>query len=89
VRHVETRTPADLEAEIGMTQGNIFHGELTLDQLLFNRPLPELSRYRTPVRGYYLCGSSMHPGGGVMGAPGAVAAAQVLRDAGVRPRRRP
>lgn len=89
VRHVETRTPVDLEAEIGMTQGNIFHGELTLDQLLFNRPLPELSRYRTPVRGYYLCGSSMHPGGGVMGAPGAIAAEQVLRDAGIRPRRRP
>jgi len=80
VRHVETRTPADLEEEIGMTQGNIFHGELTLDQILFNRPLPELAHYRTPIRGYYLCGSSMHPGGGVMGAPGAVAAAEVLKD---------
>ena len=81
IRHVETRTPADLEDEIGLTQGNIFHGELTLDQLLFNRPLPELAQYRTPVRGYYLCGSSMHPGGGVMGAPGANAAQAVLADA--------
>ena len=82
VRHVETRTPAELESEIGLTQGNIFHGELTLDQLLFNRPLPELAQYRTPVRNYYLCGSSTHPGGGVMGAPGANAASAVLSDIG-------
>lgn len=82
VRHVETRTPAELENEIGLTQGNIFHGELTLDQLLFNRPLPGLSRYRTPVTGYYLCGSSTHPGGGVMGAPGANAAREILADIG-------
>ncbi len=80
VRHVETRTPAELEEQIGLTQGNIFHGELTLDQLLFNRPLPELAQYRTPVRGYYLCGSSTHPGGGVMGAPGANAARTILSD---------
>lgn len=85
IRHVETRTPAELEAEIGLTDGNIFHGELTLDQLLFNRPLPELAHYRTPVRGYYLCGSSTHPGGGVMGAPGANAARQVLLDLKIRP----
>jgi len=85
VVHVETRSPADLESEIGLTQGNIFHGELTLDQLLFNRPLPELANYRTPIRGYYLCGSSMHPGGGVMGAPGANAARTILND--VMPRR--
>ncbi len=80
IRHVETRTPAELESEIGLTQGNIFHGELTLDQLLFNRPLPELAHYRTPVHGYYLCGSSTHPGGGVMGAPGANAANTILAD---------
>lgn len=86
VRHVETRTPAELEGEIGLTQGNIFHGELTLDQLLFNRPLPELAQYRTPVRNYYLCGSSTHPGGGVMGAPGANAASAVLSDIGKRRR---
>ena len=78
IRHVETRTPADLESEIGLTQGNIFHGELTLDQLLFNRPLPGLARYRTPLKGYWLCGSSTHPGGGVMGAPGANAAREIL-----------
>lgn len=86
IRYVETRTPAELENEIGMTQGNIFHGELTLDQLLFNRPLPELAQYRTPVRNYYLCGSSTHPGGGVMGAPGANAANAILSDIGKNPR---
>ena len=88
IRHVETRTPEDLENEIGLTQGNIFHGELTLDQLLFNRPLPELAQYRTPIGGYYLCGSSMHPGGGVMGAPGANAARTILADARLRAARR-
>lgn len=89
IRHVETRTPAELESEIGLTQGNIFHGELTLDQLLFNRPLPEIAHYRTPVRGYYLCGSSTHPGGGVMGAPGANAASTILADISPRRLRRP
>lgn len=78
IRHVDTRTPADLEDEIGLTQGNIFHGELTLDQLLFNRPLPGMARYRSPVKGYWLCGSATHPGGGVMGAPGANAAREIL-----------
>lgn len=87
IRSVETRTPADLENEVGLTQGNIFHGELTLDQLLFNRPLPELAQYRTPIGGYYLCGSSTHPGGGVMGAPGAIAAREILSDI-KRPRRK-
>jgi phytoene dehydrogenase-like protein len=80
VRHVEIRTPADLEAEVGLSEGNIFQGELTLDQLFFNRPVPGWGRYRMPIRGLYLCGSSTHPGGGVMGAPGANAAREVLTD---------
>ncbi len=80
--HAEIRTPRDLENEVGLTEGNIFHGELTFDQLLFNRPLPGYAQYRTPLRGMYLCGSSTHPGGGVMGAPGANAARAVLRDLG-------
>jgi phytoene dehydrogenase-like protein len=78
--HAEVRTPWDIENEVGLTEGNIFQGELTLDQLLFNRPIPGFAQYRSPVRGLYMCGSSTHPGGGVMGAPGANAAAAVLRD---------
>ena len=80
ILHAEVRTPYDIENEVGLTEGNIFQGELTFDQLLFNRPVPGYAQYRTPVRGLYLCGSSTHPGGGVMGAPGANAARAVLRD---------
>ena len=69
-----------LEAEVGLTEGNIFQGELTFDQLLFNRPVPGYAQYRSPVGGLYICGSSTHPGGGVMGAPGRNAAAEILRD---------
>ena len=82
VRHAEIRTPWDLENEVGLTEGNIFQGELTLDQLLFNRPIPGYAQYRAPVRGLYMCGSSTHPGGGVMGAPGANAARAILNDLG-------
>ncbi|MBS0398359.1 MAG: NAD(P)/FAD-dependent oxidoreductase [Proteobacteria bacterium] len=84
ILHAEIRTPRDIENEVGLTEGNIFQGELTLDQLLFNRPIPGYAQYRSPVRGLYMCGSSTHPGGGVMGAPGANAARAILRDAGVR-----
>ncbi len=80
ILHVEIRTPEDIEAQIGITEGNIFHGELTMDQLLFNRPVPGYAKYRTPVDGLYLCGSSTHPGGGVMAAPGANAAREILHD---------
>ncbi len=80
ILHYEIRTPADIEAEIGITEGNIFHGELTLDQVLFNRPVPGYAQYRAPVKGLYLCGSSVHPGGGVMAAPGANAAREILAD---------
>jgi phytoene dehydrogenase-like protein len=81
ILHAEIRTPWDIENEVGLTEGNIFQGELTLDQLLFNRPIPGYAQYRGPVRGMYMCGSSTHPGGGVMGAPGANAARAILRDA--------
>jgi phytoene dehydrogenase-like protein len=73
-------TPLDLEREYGITGGNIFHTAMTLPQLYSSRPLPELSHYRTPVPGYYLCGAGMHPGGGVMGAAGHNAAHVVLGD---------
>ncbi|HUF55480.1 MAG TPA: NAD(P)/FAD-dependent oxidoreductase [Thermohalobaculum sp.] len=79
--HAEVRSPADLEREVGLTEGNIFQGELTFEQLLFNRPVPGWAQYRSPVRGLYLVGSSAHPGGGVMGAPGANAAREILSDA--------
>ncbi len=80
ILHMEVRTPREIEQEVGLTEGNIFQGELTFDQLLFNRPVPGYAQYRSPVRGLYICGSSTHPGGGVMGAPGRNAAAEILRD---------
>ncbi len=80
ILNVEIRTPQDIEEQIGITEGNIFHGELTMDQLLFNRPVPGYAQYRAPVGGLYLCGSSAHPGGGVMAAPGANAAREILAD---------
>ena len=80
ILHAEVRTPRELEDEVGLTEGNIFQGELTLDQLLFNRPFPGYGQYRGPVRGMYMCGSSTHPGGGVMAAPGANAAREILLD---------
>jgi phytoene dehydrogenase-like protein len=73
-------SPADIEQRYGMTDGNIFHGEITPDQLFSLRPTPECARYRTPITGLYLCGSGTHPGGGVMGAPGHNAAQALLRD---------
>jgi phytoene dehydrogenase-like protein len=80
ILHCEVRTPREIENEIGLTEGNIFMGELTFDQLLFNRPFPGYAQYRGPVRGMYMCGSGTHPGGGVMTAPGANAAREILRD---------
>jgi phytoene dehydrogenase-like protein len=79
VLHRQVLTPLDLEREFGLTEGNIFHGELTPDQLFFMRPAPGWARHATPVRGLYLCGSSAHPGGGIMGAPGRNAARAILR----------
>jgi len=73
-------TPKDLERSYGLTEGNIFHGDLRLEQLFFMRPVPGWSQYRTPIDGLYLCGAGAHPGGGVTGAPGRNAAHQALRD---------
>jgi|SRR5271166_3964444 len=73
-------TPLDLERTYGLTEGNIFHGDLNLEQLFFMRPVPGWSQYRTPLAGLYLCGAGAHPGGGVTGAPGRNAAMQALRD---------
>jgi len=82
IRHYEVRSPFDIERETGLTEGNIFQGELTMDQLIFNRPIPGYAQFRAPIRNMYMCGSSTHPGGGVMGAPGANAAREILKDCG-------
>jgi phytoene dehydrogenase-like protein len=75
-------TPLDLEREFGLSEGNIFQGELTLEQLFFLRPAPGYADYRTPLKRLYMCGSATHPGGGIMGAPGRNAALRLLRRAG-------
>ena len=80
ILHAEVRTPREIENETGLTEGNIFQGELTMDQLMFNRPFPGFAQYRGPVPGMYMCGSSTHPGAGVMAAPGANAAREILLD---------
>jgi len=76
----QTLTPLDLERRFGITGGNIFHGEMSLDQMFVLRPVAGFARYRGPVRGLYLCGSGAHPGGGVMGAPGHNCAREILKD---------
>jgi phytoene dehydrogenase-like protein len=76
----QTLTPLDLERRFGLTGGNIFHGEMSLDQMFVLRPVAGWARYRTPVRGLYLCGAGTHPGGGVMGAAGHNAAREMLKD---------
>jgi len=78
IRHRQVVTPLDLEREWGLSEGNIFQGELSLEQLFFLRPVPGWANYRTPIHGLYMCGSATHPGGGIMGAPGRNAALSVL-----------
>ena len=78
--HMEVRTPHEIENEIGLTEGNIFQGELTIDQLFFNRPFPGFGQYRMPVKNMYMCGSSTHPGGGVSAVCGANSAREILMD---------
>jgi phytoene dehydrogenase-like protein len=80
ILHRQVVTPLDLEREWGLSEGNIFQGELTLEQLFFLRPAPGWAQYRTPIAGLYLCGSATHPGGGIMGAPGRNAATRILND---------
>jgi phytoene dehydrogenase-like protein len=78
VLHRQVLTPLDLEREWGLSEGNIFQGELTLEQLFFLRPVPGWAQYATPIHNLWMCGSAAHPGGGVMGAPGRNAARRVL-----------
>jgi phytoene dehydrogenase-like protein len=82
ILHRQVLTPLDLEREWGLTEGNIFQGELSLEQLFFLRPVPGWARYRTPLRSLYMCGSCTHPGGGIMGANGRLAAFEILKDIG-------
>jgi phytoene dehydrogenase-like protein len=82
VLHRQVVTPLDLEREWGLSEGNIFQGELTLEQLFFLRPAPGWAQYRTPIRHLYMCGSATHPGGGIMGAPGRNAARRMLSEIG-------
>ena len=82
IKHRQVLTPLDLERDFGLSEGNIFQGELTLEQLFFLRPAPGWAQYRTPIRSLYMCGSATHPGGGIMGANGKNAAEKVLEDWG-------
>jgi phytoene dehydrogenase-like protein len=86
ILHRQVLTPLDVERMTGLSEGNIFQGELTLEQLFFNRPTPGWARYRTPIPGLWMGGSATHPGGGIMGAPGRLAALEVLRSLGSRAR---
>ena len=80
ILHRQVLTPLDIERRFGLSEGNIFQGELSLEQLFFLRPLPGWAQYRTPIRNLYMCGSATHPGGGIMGAPGLNAARKILAD---------
>jgi len=81
ILHRQVVTPADIERIVGLAEGNIFQGELSLQQMFFLRPVPAWAKYRTPLRGLYQCGAGTHPGGGVMGASGRNAALQILGTA--------
>jgi phytoene dehydrogenase-like protein len=80
VLHRQVLTPLDIERQFGLSEGNIFQGELTLEQLFFLRPAPGWAQYRTPIQNLYMCGSATHPGGGIMGAPGLNAAKKILGE---------
>ncbi len=79
ILHKQVLSPKDIEDITGLTEGNIFQGELSLEQLFFNRPVPGWARYRTPIKDLWMCGSATHPGGGIMGASGRIAALEVLK----------
>ena len=80
ILHRQVLTPLDLERDFGLSEGNIFQGELTLEQLFFLRPAPGWAQYRSPIKNLYMCGSATHPGGGIMGASGRNAAMMILKD---------
>jgi phytoene dehydrogenase-like protein len=84
ILHRQVMTPLDIERTTSLTEGNIFQGELSLEQLFFSRPVPGWARFRTPIRDLWMCGSSTHPGGGIMGANGRIAAMELLRSRGKR-----
>jgi phytoene dehydrogenase-like protein len=79
ILHRQVITPADIERTVGLSEGNIFQGELSLQQMFSLRPAPAWAKYRTPIGGLLMCGSGTHPGGGVMGAPGRLAALTMLK----------
>jgi phytoene dehydrogenase-like protein len=79
ILHRQVLTPLDIERTFGLSEGNIFQGELTLEQLFFQRPAPGWADYRTPIAGLFMCGSATHPGGGIMGAPGRNAAMRAMK----------
>ncbi|HJZ12903.1 MAG TPA: NAD(P)/FAD-dependent oxidoreductase, partial [Acidobacteriota bacterium] len=80
ILHRQVITPLDLETQFAMTEGHIHHGEMSLDQILFMRPIAGYARYRAPIPNLYMCGASAHPGGGVTGLPGSLAAKEILSD---------
>jgi len=81
ILHRQVLTPDDIQRMTGLTEGNIFQGELALQQLFFLRPVPQWANYRTPIQGYWQCGAGTHPGGGIMGASGRLAAREILKAA--------
>ena len=81
ILHRQVITPADIERVVGLTEGNIFQGELALQQMFFLRPAGGWANYATPIHGLYQCGAGTHPGGGVMGASGRNAALAILGGA--------
>jgi phytoene dehydrogenase-like protein len=80
ILHRQVLTPADLESIFGLSEGNIFHGELSLQQLFVMRPAVKWANYETPIRNYFQCGSGTHPGGGITGSPGEMAAKKILKE---------
>ena len=80
ILHRQVITPADIERTLGLSEGNIFQGELSLQQMFFLRPAAAVSRYRTPIQDLFQCGAGTHPGGGVMGASGRNAARVILGE---------
>jgi phytoene dehydrogenase-like protein len=81
ILHRQVVTPLDIERMVGLSEGNIFQGELSVEQLFFLRPAPGWAQYKTPIQNLYLCGSATHPGGGIMGANGRNAAMRILAEA--------
>jgi phytoene dehydrogenase-like protein len=86
ILHRQVLTPLDLERTFGLTEGCIYHAEMSLDQIFFMRPVPGWTRYSTPIENLYLCGSGTHPGGGITGLPGCYAAKRILAAGARRPR---